>query len=501
MRKKKHWQPSEADYIRILEDQNPWHKLNRVPDELAPPIRRPMADILWQLLVNPPLPRYQIILGPRRVGKMTVMYQTVQQMLAEGIEPKRLWWLRLDHPLLLELELGNLARWIIGRVRATAEKPVYLFLDEITYAEKWDLWLKTFFDERWPIRLVGTSSATAAIRQRGTESGVGRWEEQFLAPYLFTEFMSLVHVDCAQKCKSTLAATLEDMIRVEYNPAGIVELRRQFTITGGFPELLLQEKQGIDEASRLFRSQRILRTDAIEKAIYKDIPQAFQVLEPAKLERLLYALGGQITGILSPASLANDLSLTEPTIDKYVRYFERAFLVFMLPTYAPSEGTVQRRGRKLYFVDGAVRNAALLRGLAPLNDPAEMGLLVNNMAAAHLYALCQQSGVRLYHWRHKGSEVDLVYDHPDEPMAFEITNSTSHHLQGLDEFQDRYPKFRGSCYLVSADTTFVRPTINSVGRIPIDLFLVAVGLQTQKALEDRIGVRVTKNGQYLLFRL
>jgi predicted AAA+ superfamily ATPase len=499
MSKKQSWTPTESDYMRILEEQNPWHKLNRVPDELAPPVRRPMAEVLWQLMLNPPLPRYQIILGPRRVGKTTVMYQTVRQMLAEGVEAKRLWWLRLDHPLLLDLQLGNLVQWIIHRANATAKSPAYLFLDEITYADKWDLWLKTFFDERWPIRLVGTSSATAAIRQRGTESGVGRWEEQFLAPYLFTEYLSLVEDGSAFPCKKSLAATIEEMIDLEYLPPGITERRRRFTITGGFPELLLQKELG-DEASQLFRSQRILRTDAIEKAIYKDIPQAFQVLEPAKLERLLYALAGQITGIFSPATIATDLSLTEPTIDKYVRYFERAFLVFMLPTYAPTEEAVQRRGRKLYFVDGAVRNAALLRGLAPLEDPAEMGLLIDNMAAAHLYSLCQQSGVRLYHWRHKGAEVDLVFDHPDEPLAFEITGSSKHHLKGLNEFQERFPKFRGACYLVSSNTVFERPTINSPGRIPFDMFLMAVGLQTQKALEKRIGVRLAKNGQYMLFR-
>src|SRR6185369_12162723 len=102
MSKKQSWTPTESDYMRILEEQNPWHKLNRVPDELAPPVRRPMAEVLWQLMLNPPLPRYQIILGPRRVGKTTVMYQTVRQMLTEGVEAKRLWWLRLDHPLLLD---------------------------------------------------------------------------------------------------------------------------------------------------------------------------------------------------------------------------------------------------------------------------------------------------------------------------------------------------------------------------------------------------------------
>jgi predicted AAA+ superfamily ATPase len=428
------------------------------------------------------------------------MYQTVRQLILEGVHAKRLWWLRLDHPLLLELDLGHLVKWIINRTAATSKKPVYLFLDEITYAEKWDLWLKTFFDEKWPIRLVGTSSATAAIRQRGTESGVGRWEEQFLAPYLFTEFLCLVNAQCPVDCKSSsLSTTLGKVIDAGFMPPGISELRRRFAITGGFPELLIQDKQG-DEASQLFRSQRILRADAIEKAIYKDIPQAFQVLEPAKLERLLYALAGQITGIFSPATIATDLRLTEPTIDKYVRYFERAFLVFMLPTYAPSEETVQRRGRKLYFMDGAVRNAALLRGLSPLEDPREMGFLVENMAAAHMYSLSQQSGVRLYHWRKKGAEVDLVYDHPDEPLAFEVTNSEKHSERGMEELVERFPKFRGSCYLISTDSVFERPTINSPGRIPFDMFLAAVGMQTQKALENRVGVRMTKHGQYLLFR-
>lgn len=493
------WQPTDADYLRILDDQNPWHNLNRVPSELAPPVRRPLAEILWRVLRDPPVPRYQVILGPRRVGKTTVMYQTVQKLLDEGVPSKRLWWLRLDHPLLLELDLGSLIRWVIHRADARPERPVFLFLDEITYAQNWDLWLKTFFDEKWPIRLVGSSSATAAIRQRGTESGVGRWEEQFLAPYLFTEYLSLREAERSADCGPSLAATLAEIVDVGYLPPGLAEHRRSFTLTGGFPELLLQHQQG-DDASQIFRSQRILRADAIEKAIYKDLPQAFQIQEPAKLERLLYVLAGQITGILSSAKIAADLGMTQPTIDKYVSYFERAFLVFLLPAYASSEESVQRRGRKLYFVDGAVRNAALLRGLGPLDDPREMGLLVENLAAAHLYALAQQAGVRLYHWRQKGAEVDLVFDHPDEPLAFEITNSEQHSVKSLSELMERFPKFRGSTYLVSRDAGFQRPNLDRPGRIPLDLFLIAVGRQTQRELETRMGVRRDGPDERLLFR-
>lgn len=479
--------PGPSDYLRILGDQNPWHSRGRVPEELAPPVRRPLVDLLWPRLIRPPLERYYLILGPRRVGKTTVMYQTVQRLLDQRIDPRRLWWLRLDHPLLVEQPLGAVVQQLLQHVGATVRDPLYLFLDELTYSPRWDLWLKTFYDERWPLRLVGTSSAAAAIRQRGTESGVGRWEEQYLTPYRFTEYLSLVGALPPLPSEPSLAGTLDALRAADCLPAGLAEHRRALAITGGFPELLLDRGGPQDDASRLLRSQRVLRSDAVEKAIYKDIPQAFQILEPAKLERLLYALAGQMTGLLSPAALAADLSLTVPTIDKYIHYLERAFMVFTLPGYAAAEETVQRRGRKLYFMDGAVRNAALLRGLALLDDPRELGLLAENMVAAHLASLAQHAGVRLYHWRQKGLEVDLVFDHPERPLAFEVTQAARHSPRGLLEFQRRFPRFEGGCYLVSARTEFAAPAGHTPGHVPLDSLLIAVGLQTQQALEAHLG--------------
>lgn len=496
------WQPKDSDFLAAINNQNPWHAIERVPEELSPATRRPLADILWQILLRPPLRRHQVIIGPRRVGKTTVMHQTVQQLLSRGVAANKLWWLRLDHPLLLGTHLGELVKEIVGVTEATPSDPTYLFLDELTYANHWDLWLKTFFDEQWPVRIVATNSATAALRQKGTESGVGRWEEQFLAPYLFTEYLDLKNAKDGYSPRievhDTLAQTLEGAVAHRRRLIGLADHRRRFIITGGFPELLIRPPSD-DEASDIFHSQRILRSDAIEKAIYKDVPQAFSIQDPVKLERLLYSLAGQIAQIFSPATLAADLELAAKTLEKYTGFLERAFLIFMLPTYSTSEETVQRRGKKLYFVDGAVRNAALLRGLAPLNDPAEMGLLMENAAAAHLHALAYQSGIRLYHWRHKGSEVDLVFDHPEEPLAFEVTVSTHHHAKGIREFQERFGRFRGNCYMVYPDAPPKRPTFDEPGRIPLDLFLVAVGRQTQYALERRVGAKRSTTGQLTLF--
>lgn len=430
------------------------------------------------------------------------MYQTVEKLIAHGIAPDRLWWLRLDHPLLMDWDLGNMVRQIAEASRATSAKPVYLFLDELTYADRWDLWLKTFFDEKWPVRIVGTSSATAAMRERGTESGVGRWDEHYLAPYLFTEYLDLKQYSHPYiECEKSLGFTIGKVIEKKIVATGLSELRRQFLLTGGFPELLLEERRP-DEASELLRSQRVLRSDAIEKAVYKDIPQAFKIEDPTKLERLLYLLAGQMTGVLSPNRVSADLEMSAATVERYVGYLERAFVAFSLSNYSTSEESVQRRGKKLFFVDGAVRNAALLRGVAPISDPSEMGILIENMAASHLRALAYQDDVRLYYWRHKsGCEVDFVYDHPDDPVAFELTKSDNHHWKGIKAFQDKFSKFRGSCYLVSQNDVLSQPTLDEPGRIPLDLFLTIIGRQEQCALENRIMKAASKgeNGQMLLF--
>lgn len=484
------WRPQAEDLERIFDEQNPWHRTGEVPAALAPPVERPLASALWKRIVYDEPHRFQVVLGPRRVGKSTAMYQTVRHKLANGYDPRRLWWLRLDHPLLLRESLGDLVRAVLDRPPAGGHDTI-LFLDELVYAQEWDLWLKTFYDDRWPVRIVATSSATAALADRRLESGVGRWSEQFLTPYSFTEFLDFLSVDAGLEPASALSETLARASTLRLDSGSLAELRLRLLLVGGFPELLLQERtaEAGDNSTRLLQSQQVLRADAVERAIYKDIPQSFGIDNPMLLERLLYVLAGQVAGLLSPAGICRELDgLSTPTLDRYLSYLERAFMVFTLPNYSGSEASVQKRGRKLYFADGAVRNAALQRGLAPLRNPAELGLLTENLAAANLKALAVQADVRLFHWRDGKAEVDLIYDHPDEPLAFEIALSADHSRKGLQALMTRHPRFRGGCWLVAPDASWISPgrAASGVGTVSLDAFLIAVGRQAEAALRSRL---------------
>lgn len=485
------WRPGPADIQRVFDEQNPWHRTGVVPPSLAQDVERPLGGALWHQLVAPDLRRFQVVLGPRQVGKTTALYQTVRHLLNTGVAPNRIWWMRLDHPLLMERPLDELVLAAASNARATDEEPVFLMLDELVYTPRWDSWLKTFYDDAWPVRIAATSSATAALRERRRESGVGRWSEQYLAPHSFWEFLDLVGQRPGVEVGATLADSvhlLRTGLQADHSLAG---WRQGFLLVGGFPELLLRSWGDSDQGDRLLTSQQVLRADAVERAVYKDIPQSFGVDNPMALERLLYVLAAQVTGIFSAANVSRELGMSQPTIDRYLGFLEQAFLVFALPNYAGNEATVQRRGRKLYFVDGAVRNAALQRGLAPLDDPSELGALLENLVAASLHALAVQSGVRLHHWRDRGHEVDLVWAHPTAPLAFEIASSTRHATTGLRTFMDRFPSFRGRCYLVTPQAAVLHPAPGSteIGTMPLDHLLLVIGAQGEQVLAEALGPR------------
>ena len=327
----------------------------------------------------------------------------------------------------MPFDLSFIVKEAVKLAKATKERPLYLFLDELVYAEKWELWLKTFYDEHWPVNIIASSSATAAL-QRGKESGVGRWEDFHLAPYLLTELLQLYNKDIkcpAYKKKPCLNDTIESLSQtLSHTQLNFEDERKLLISLGGFPEFLagkkrekdtflwnikkeveknlseieklekrLQNKktkfikmnltdklheikkiekeiftvkeniglefqkeymdiQFVKEDDYFYKVQQKLRSDAIERAIYKDIPQSYRIDSPLTLERLLYVLAGQVTGLLSLKGIGQDIpQASMHTLDRYLNYLIQTYLVFTLSNYDSNERNVQRRQKKLYFVD------------------------------------------------------------------------------------------------------------------------------------------------------
>ncbi|MDE0092288.1 MAG: DUF4143 domain-containing protein, partial [Oligoflexia bacterium] len=359
------------------------------------------------------------------------------------------------------------------------------------------------------------------------ESGVGRWEEIHLTPYLLTELLQLYGKNIKfpdYKKKQCLHSTIGSLSNLLPHTQLNFENERNLLIShGGFPEILAGKKREdeffakistnfknesnkkldnskdkqktigektqfqIEHENSFFqRTQQMLRADAIERAVYKDIPQSYRIDSPITLERLLYVLASQVTGLLSLKNISQDIhQASVQTLDRYLNYLIQTYLIFTLSNYDNNERNVQRRQKKIYFVDIAIRNAALLKEKDQIfNDSSSLGKLYENLVAGHLYHLGKQSNIRLYHWKRRKHEVDFIYDDAIHPMAFEIGTSKKHSRSGLKQFLQENPKFQKGCYYVAPDLHFLSAEESSsgIGNLPLDLLLLATGLQQDKAL-------------------
>lgn len=438
-------------------------------------------------LLHPRDRRHTVVIGLRRIGKTVALRQCVASLFDHGVATNRVHWLRLDHPQLRELPLGDLVRVILHAAEADSENPLYLFLDEVTASHNWDLWLKTFYDESWPIRILATSSATSLLRTVRHESGAGRWREIRLPPWLVHELGGLLGVP-APVVDSDLHRTL---LVPPPTPADgqtwtwqrIADVVSDF---GGFPEWWAHVSDDVDWRTNIVEAQERLRSDIVQNAIYRDLALAVGIDHPHKLEQLLTILAAQVAQIASPQKLATDIGVAQPTVDRYVAHLSDIHLLFRLYNYAPTEETVQRRGRKVFLADNAVCNAILGRVPWSMSE-SDRGRLRENQVAVHLQAYANRVGQRLYYWRDaKKREVDFVLPAPASPIAIEVASSASHNRDGLLALSALRPELRGRTWLTWPDAPWKSPESDpdGVGTYPLGTLLAVAG-RCSETRDDR----------------
>jgi len=183
----------------------------------------------------------QIILGPRQVGKTTMLKFHIRDLLKKGIRPRNILYFSCE-PL---RDKNDIISLISTLDKLSEEGKKYVFLDEITKVKEWELGVKFFLDS--PLKknkhLVVTGS-NALFLKHGAERMPGRDIETRLdLPLSFREF--LLHFGS----KKLIAALEKTTIRIDVLDAESIEqsakailpfsdeierLFRTYTKTGGF---------------------------------------------------------------------------------------------------------------------------------------------------------------------------------------------------------------------------------------------------------------------------
>lgn len=370
---------------------NPWWQTKKVPGELLKNYQRPVLKRLFSYL---PLERIIVLKGPRRTGKTTIFYQMVDQLISGGASADEILFLSFDD-IKLRLELDEILKAYqeVHRRVIKEGRTVYIFLDEVQFLENWPFQVKKYFDRKYPLKFLVSGSAATLIR-KDSESLAGRTVEETIYPFSFYEYLSY-------RLKNQRLAEAIDRLRdrfIPFDPLDVTDLipdlmeikivLEEYLEKGGFPNLF-EIKEGL-----LWK--KLVREDIVEKVIYRDLVDLYDIKKPEVLEKLFFYLADITSQILSVTNISNSLGLSREYTDKYLFYLEQALLVRRLKKFSRSVEKTIRSMDKVHLLDS---------GLITAFANPDPGQLLESVVASHLL---RREGGKVYYYRDK-YEVDLVF--------------------------------------------------------------------------------------------
>ncbi len=349
--------------------------------------------------------RSVILCGARRTGKTTVMYQTIDKLINDGISPKNIIFVSFDHPLLKLCSIDKVIE--IYRSNISSDSEIYCFFDEIQYASEWNKWLKILYDTNPHMHIMATGSASPILKDKVSESGLGRWTIIHVPTLSFYEYCQLLNISVPALSQVVKPTQLYQKSKQEqtdiFNKLSCLQVHFiRYLQVGGFPELALSHDD--------IYAQRILREDIVDKALKRDLPSIYGIRNITDIEKLFLYLCYTSSNIINIATISKELDgVSRNTIDKYIEYLESANLIYVSPSISTGPKQVLKGQNKIYIADAAMRNAVLLKDDIT-NDPDELGVIAETAVYKHIKSFYYNDNTKIGYYRgdKKEKEIDIV---------------------------------------------------------------------------------------------
>ncbi len=409
------------------------------------PLKRREFDNITELLKEQ---RILALVGPRRVGKSTLLYQTIGHLLDNKVDPKRILFFSADTPGLW-LEAHNIDEIIdfycvniLGESIGNVSQRTYIFIDEIHFIKDWQLYLKSIYDLNHKIKFIVSGSSASHMFYGSKESLLGRMDEISIGPLDLLEYIRFANFyrpeqaialpPLAKLKLNDLPPGFADLVakegRLTLSEAPVTLVLKEYLLGGGYPEYFSTDS--------FYLWQKRLVDDIMEKGLYRDIVAIYGIRQPAVLEQLVYYIASNQGQAFSYTSIGNDLKTDTATIIQYISYLAQAKLIQPVEFYAKSMATMKKKNIKLYVADNGIFNAVLKEDSL---QPESEGHLVENACAAILNNYCRENRYLLSYWRDKSWEVDFVVNMRRKILPIEVkyrSRIKETDLKGLKKFME-----------------------------------------------------------------
>ena len=259
----------------------------------------------------------KIITGIRRCGKSVILRQVLDELEAAG---KRCLFLDFDlRPV--RVKIPNADALIAYVNDYLGEDKLYVFLDEIQNVEGWNEAARTLRLYNTSIFITGSNSKL--LSREFTKELSGRYISFRIRPFVYRE---------AKEYAAQLGRTFEIS---------------DCLVWGGFPAVL--ELQGHESMKRYLN-------DLNATIIYNDLENRYNIRKKDVFERIVDYILVSNARIFSAKSIADymkgqNISVSVPTVIKYLRYLTEAYVIEDVPLYSPKTKAKLSYYYKLYDED------------------------------------------------------------------------------------------------------------------------------------------------------
>jgi predicted AAA+ superfamily ATPase len=329
-------------------------------------------DITEDIIKSLGTPHIKDIIGVRRCGKTTILYQVADFLISEGLQAKDIIFLNFDDPSINAASFPDLQREIFKINPDTA----HIFLDEIQQKEGWERWVRTLYDTKKFQRIFISGSSASLLSQDMGRVLTGRHITFGATPFSFSEYIR--------------KRRWEDFTPefLAYNKDKLLHYLSAYFETGGFPETVELDDFG--------RKQVLtsLYNDILARDISSRYGASFDITH--KICRFMLTNPG---ALYSSNSVAQATGTAAETAEKYIGYLKESLLIYELPIFSFKLKMQFKQNKKTYPVDTGIRNAVCLRFS---ND-------TGRLAETVVFHELKRRNLEVYYWKsQEGYEVDFV---------------------------------------------------------------------------------------------
>lgn len=331
------------------------------------------------------------LVGLRRAGKSTLLYQMAQELVAEGVDWNQIIYVNFEDERLGDFTVADFNDIVQVQSELSAH-PGHFFFDEIQIVDGWEKFARRMADAKEHVCITG-SNAHMLSSEIATTLG-GRYLIRNIAPYNLREYLG------------AMGQAFDERALVSTKASGrILAAYSSFCHFGGLPEVL-EHKDKRDCVDSVF-----------QKVVLNDIVARNDIRNVKALRVLLKKVAETVRNEVSYSALHNTMKnlgykIGKDTVINYISYAEEAYLLFHLENLTAA--FVEREGNpKYYFGDNGLLNLFIKQDSAASLENAVALALYHRYREELSYLKSSKTGI----------DVDFVI--PDAGLAVQAAYSVS----------------------------------------------------------------------------